>query len=73
MVRFYDATDEADRLRVEGLLATRGIEYSLRRMEPGAGAGEILVAEEDLPFAEEVLRSRHHRRGERKERQRVTP
>jgi hypothetical protein len=56
MVRFYDPRDEADQLRVEGLLRRAGIEYFLRRIgEPGIGPLEILVAEEDIPAAEELL------------------
>jgi hypothetical protein len=56
MVRFYDPRDEADQLRVEGLLRRAGIEYFLRRSgEPGIGPLEIVVAEEDIPAAEELL------------------
>jgi len=52
MVRFYDSKNETDQSRVEALLRSRGIEYSVSLK---SGGGEILVAEEDLPFAEELL------------------
>ncbi|HEY3307987.1 MAG TPA: hypothetical protein VGJ93_06000 [Desulfuromonadaceae bacterium] len=57
MVRFYDPRDEADQLKVEKILRSQGIEYFLRREpEPGIGPLQILVAEEDLPYAEELLK-----------------
>ena len=55
MVRFYDAKDEADLVHVEAVLKRGGIEYFLRESTAGAGAGEIEVAEEDVPLAEELL------------------
>jgi len=54
MVRFYDSKNETDQSRVEALLRSRGIEYSVTLKVKG---GEILVAEEDLPIAEELLSS----------------
>ena len=56
MALFYDPVDEADLSRVEGILRSNGIEYSLRR-EPvqGIGPSQIHVAEEDVPRAEELL------------------
>lgn len=57
MVRFYDPRDEADQQKVEQILRSQGIEYFLHReTEPGIGPCQILVAEEDLPYAEELLR-----------------
>jgi len=62
MVRFYDPKDTMDLARVEAILRSGGIEYFLRR-EPAAELGpcQILVAEEDLAHADELLRrqSRH--------------
>ena len=56
MVRFYDPKDEADQYRVERLLRKAGIEYGLSRLaEPQPGPAQILVAEEDLPTAEEAV------------------
>jgi hypothetical protein len=57
MVRFYDPKDAADMARVEAILRAEGIEYFLHSEElKGIGPQEILVAEEDFPRAEEVLR-----------------
>ncbi len=59
MVSLYDPRNSTDQNRVEQILATKGINYSTRR-EPvrGIGPAQILVAEEDLPFAEEALLKR---------------
>lgn len=61
MVRFYDTLDAAELKRVELLLHSGGIEYFLRETsEPGFPGKEILIAEEDVPQAEQLLaRSRH--------------
>ena len=57
MVRFYDPKDAADMARVEAMLQAEGIEYFIRSEElTEAGPQEILVAEEDFPKAEELLR-----------------
>ena len=57
MVRFYDPKDAADLARVEPMLRAEGIEYFLHSEELQAiGPQEILVAEEDFPKAEELLR-----------------
>ncbi|GFE56462.1 hypothetical protein [Geobacter sp. AOG1] len=57
MVRFYDPKDEAEQVRVERVLRKGGVEYFLRRSgEPGIGPLEIMVAEEDIPTAEELLK-----------------
>ena len=55
MVRFYDAKDEADLAHVEAVLKRGGIEYFVNGSTAGVGAGEIEVAEEDVPLAEELL------------------
>jgi hypothetical protein len=56
MVRFYDPKNEEDQARVENILQKAGIEYSLlREPEQGIGPFQILVAEEDIPQAEELL------------------
>ena len=57
MVRFYDPKDEAEQVRVERVLRKGGVEYFLLRSgEPGIGPLEIMVAEEDIPTAEELLK-----------------
>jgi len=62
MVRFYDPKDASELARVEAILRAGGIEYFLRR-EPVGGLAtfQVLVAEEDLAHADELLRrkSRH--------------
>lgn len=55
MVRFYDPANAEDQARVEDLLRGAGIEYFLGQMTGTQGPTEILLAEEDLPYAEEVL------------------
>lgn len=55
MVKFYDAKNESDLARVEAVLKNSGIEYFVTNPEKGSVAGEIAVAEEDLPRAEELL------------------
>lgn len=55
MARFYDSANESDLSRVEELLKRGGIEYSLRIPGEGAKLREIVVAEEDLVFAEVLL------------------
>ncbi|WP_305044376.1 putative signal transducing protein [Geoalkalibacter sp.] len=55
MVRFYDASNAEEQERVEMLLRGAGIEYFLREVSGGMGPAEILLAEEDLPRAEEIL------------------
>lgn len=53
MARFYDVVDGAELAKIEAALKSGGVEYTL------AGAGdsvrEILVAEEDLAYAEQLL------------------
>ncbi len=57
MAVFYDPKDDHDLARVKSVLDKAGIEYFLRR-EPAAGIGpmQVLVAEEDIPMAEKLLR-----------------
>ncbi|MDO3379492.1 DUF2007 domain-containing protein [Geoalkalibacter halelectricus] len=56
MVRFYDPPNIAEQAVIEGILRKAGIEYVLA---PGAeaadGPSQILVAEEDVPRAMELL------------------
>lgn len=65
MVRFYDPADRRDLARVEHLLTEVGIEYTVTPSLQGSTLpGSIGIAEEDLPWAEEVLftaqqRTRH--------------
>lgn len=61
MVRFYDTLDKTELKRIEQVLHSGGIEYFLRETpELGFQGCEILIAEEDLPQAEQLLvRSRH--------------
>jgi hypothetical protein len=57
MVRFYDANDEAEFSNVVALLNEHGIEFTVTpEPQPGIGRKEILIAEEDFPFADELLR-----------------
>jgi hypothetical protein len=59
MVSFYDPRNIADQKNVEQILKMRGVEYATRReTAPGFGPLQIMVAEEDLPQAEEILLSR---------------
>ncbi|GFO63367.1 DUF2007 domain-containing protein [Geomonas paludis] len=55
MVKFYDAKSEAELARVEAVLKQGGIEYFVTGLGKEEVSGEIEVAEEDLPRAEELL------------------
>lgn len=55
MARFYDTRDDAELARVEGVLKKGGIEYSCRGSRDDTALKEIMVAEEDMPRAEELL------------------
>jgi len=61
MVRFYDPINRKDQERIEQVLRSGGIEYFLHNEpEVRLETSQILVAEEDIPRAEELLaRSRH--------------
>lgn len=56
MTHFYDPKDQADLERVERILKQGSIQYSLS-MEPEVGLApyQINVAEEDIPWAEQLL------------------
>lgn len=56
MARFYDAVESAELARIETLLKNGGVEYSLRS-ESDDFVSEILVAEEDVAYAESLLAS----------------
>lgn len=56
MARFYDAVDSAELSRIEAMLNNYGIEYTLESGKDSS-VSEILVAEEDLAFAESLLSS----------------
>ncbi|MCM0083123.1 hypothetical protein L4X63_16160 [Geomonas sp. Red32] len=56
MSRFYDPKDERDLARVEEILRKGGIEFFVTAAKSGSGfAGEIEVAEEDIPKAHELI------------------
>ncbi len=55
MARFYDTRNESDLARVEGVLKRGGIEYCCRDSSDDPALREIMVAEEDMVFAEELL------------------
>lgn len=55
MARFYDSVNESELQRVEWSLRQGGVEYSLRILQEKPLMKEILVAEEDLAFAEKLL------------------
>jgi len=56
MARFYDAVNSSELATIEAMLKNGGVEYTL---SPGKDSSvcEILVAEEDLAFAESLLSS----------------
>jgi hypothetical protein len=56
MTVFYDPKDEKDLRRIEQMLRANGIEFFLKH-EPAEGIGpaQVHVAEEDFPFAEDLL------------------
>ncbi|WP_243371054.1 DUF2007 domain-containing protein [Geotalea sp. SG265] len=57
MVKFYDPKNEEELARVEKVLKAEGIEYFLSR-EPvqGIASLQVLVAEEDLPHANDLIK-----------------
>jgi len=55
MARFYDAVDSSELARIEAVLKRGGVEYSLRSGTDDLS--EIIVAEEDLAYAESLLAS----------------
>jgi len=61
MVSFYDPIDSFDQKHAEQVLRSGSIEYFLGdELEAELGTRQILIAEEDIPKAEQLLvRSRH--------------
>jgi len=55
MTRFYDARSDYELESVTELLDLNGVEYAFGTTATEGDVTEILVAEEDLPQAEEVL------------------
>jgi hypothetical protein len=55
MAKFYDTLDTMELDRVEHILAFGGIGYTIQPARKGAPVNEILVAEEDLVYAEMLL------------------
>ena len=55
MARFYDAGNDADLARVEGALRRGGIRYYFRDNRENTAMKEIMVAEEDMVHAAELL------------------
>ncbi len=55
MARFYDSIHESDLSRIEGLLKTGGIEYSMKILDIEHPMKEIEVAEEDVQAAEWII------------------
>jgi hypothetical protein len=56
VLQFYDPIDKADQKRVEEVLRRGGIEYFLKEEpKPGLDSSQILVAEEDVARAENLL------------------
>lgn len=55
MARFYDSVNDSDLARVEAILKKGGIEYSLDKNRFESSIKEIMVAEEDVWEAEELL------------------
>jgi len=55
MARFYDTLDSTELDRVEHILEFGGIGYTIQPAGKGLPVNEILVAEEDLVYAEMLL------------------
>jgi hypothetical protein len=56
MARFYDTASDSELTRIAGLLKKNGIVYTLKSASnTGLLISEIMVAEEDLAFAEFVV------------------
>jgi len=55
MTRFYDSLDSSELARVQHILNLGGIEYTLLSGAGDAAMNEILVAEEDLVYADALL------------------
>lgn len=57
MARFYDTLDSKELDRVEHILAFGGIGYTVQPAGRDSPVNEILVAEEDLVYADMLLSS----------------
>jgi len=57
MAKFYDTLDSKELDRVEHILAFGGIGYTVQAARKGSPVNEILVAEEDLVYADMLLSS----------------
>ena len=57
MARFYDTANSMELARVEQLLNQGGIEYTVQVSGEGSPMNEILVAAEDLVYADKLLTS----------------
>jgi hypothetical protein len=58
MALFYDTVSRRELTRLEHLLRRNGIRYSVSAASMDTRVNEIMVAEEDLVFAELLLASR---------------
>ena len=58
MARFYDTLDKKELERVGNILTSGGIGFAVQAARKGPPINEILVAEEDLVFAEMLLSNR---------------
>jgi hypothetical protein len=58
MARFYDTLDNKELERVENILTSGGIGFTIQTARKGPPVNEILVAEEDLLYAELLLSNR---------------
>jgi hypothetical protein len=55
MARFFDTLDNKELERVENILTFGGIGYTVQAARKGPPMKEIMVAEEDLVYAETLL------------------
>ncbi len=55
MAQFYDSLDEREVARVARILTSGGIEYTLATAGGGSSLRRILVAPEDLVYADALL------------------
>ena len=58
MTKLYDSLGSRELARVEHILKLGGIEYTIMAGVKGSPVNEILVAEEDLVYADMLLSSR---------------
>jgi len=58
MARFYDTLDSKELEKVENILASGGIGFTVQTARKGPPVKEILVAEEDMVYAEMLLSNR---------------